>query len=114
MIEKRLKNIWKLSILIGVRQGYFLARNWYLLIREPYLTLKEIKDKGDKSQFFLVTLSALTPVFVYIAARIIYDLIKYQRIVWLTGRVFGAAMLIQTIILAYLGYWTIQVLWKDR
>lgn len=114
MIEKRLKNVWKLGILIGVRQGYFLARNWYLLTREPYLTLKEIKDKGDKSQFILVSLSALTPIFVYLIARIIYDLVKYQRIVWLTGRVFDAMIFFQTAILVYLCYWTIQVLRKDK
>ena len=113
MIEKRLKKLGKLSILIGIRQIYFLIRNWYLIFREPYLTLKEIKDKQDKSQFVLIIASALSPIWVYIAARIGWDLWKYQRVVWLTGNVFTAVMGIQILILGYLLFWTFRVLREE-
>ena len=110
MIGKRLKNLLKLGILIGIRQGYFLAVNIYELYYQPYLTIKELVEKKDKSQIFLIIVAALTPVLFYILARIVYDLIKYGRLVALTGNVFLVMGVIQTIVLAYLGYWTLKVL----
>jgi hypothetical protein len=80
---------------------------------EPYLTLKAIKDTKDKSQFVLIIISALAPVWIYMAARIVWDFIKYGRIVWLTGNVFLATGLVQVAILIYLGFFTLQVLRKD-
>lgn len=110
MIKKRLKNILRLTGLIGIRQGFFLTRNWYLLITEPYLTVKEIKESKDKSQIFLIGVSALAPVGIYIILRIVWDLLNYGQILWMTGKVFLAMGLVQSIILAYLGYWVIKVL----
>lgn len=110
MIGKRLKNLCKLTTLIGLRQGYFLGRNIYKLYYQPYLTIKELVDKRDKSQIFLVGLAAVTPTIIYIVARVIWDLVKYQRLLLLTGRVFLVAAGIQTLVLGYLGYWTYQVL----
>jgi len=114
MIGKRLKKLSKLSLLIGVRQIYFLGRNWYSLWYNPFLTIKEIKDKRDKSQIFLLGLTALTPAFIYILGRIIWDFVKYQRLLMMTGRVFWVAGGIQTVVLIYLGYWTLQVIKKDK
>jgi hypothetical protein len=114
MIKRRLKNLSKLGILIGTRQAYFLGRNWYLLTYQPYLTLKEIWDKRDKSQMFLITLTALTPAIVYVIARVIWDLAMYHRLLLVTGKVFIAAGVVQTIVLLYLGYWIIQVLRKEN
>jgi hypothetical protein len=113
MITKRLKSLLRLGTLIATRQIYFLGRNWYQMAYSPYLTLKDIKVKRDKSQFLLIVLSALTPIIVYVAARLIWDLIKYQRLLWLTGNVFVAMVVIQLLILGYLAYWTIQVLLKE-
>ena len=110
MIIKRLKKLWKISGLIAIRQGYFLARNWYLIFREPYLTLKAIKDKGDKSQFFLVSATALAPIWIYILARIAYDLVVFQKMIWITGRAFLVIGIIQLIILGYLAYWSLRVI----
>ena len=114
MIEKRIKNIWKLSVLIGVRQGYFLGRNIYELYYQPYLTIKEVVDKRDKSQSFLIALAAITPTLFYFLARIIWDLAKYHQILPVTGNVFLAAAGIQVVVLAYLGYWTLEVLKKEK
>jgi hypothetical protein len=114
MIEKRLKKLWKLSVLIGIRQLYFLGRNLYLLAYQPYLTLKVLKDQRDKSQLALLAVTAITPTIVYILARIIWDLISYHRILWLTGKVFLTAAGIQTVVLLYLGFWVWRVIKGEK
>ena len=112
MIKKRVKNLFRLGGLIGIRQGYFLGRNWYELMREPYLTLNSLKESRDKSQILLISLTALTPLFLYIIGRIIYDLIRHGSLIMITGRGFQMAILMQGLILLYLGYWTIKVFEK--
>jgi len=114
MIIKRVKKLFKLSALAGIRQGYFLGRNWYELMREPYLTIKDIKDTRDKSQTFLVLSSVFTPLFVYVIARIIYDLIKFKSIILITGKVFELAMIFQAVVLIYLFYWMLIVFLKEK
>ena len=112
MIKKRIKNLFKLSALVGIRQGYFLGRNWYELMREPYLTIKALKETRDKSQIFLISLTALTPLFLYIIARIIYDLIRYHSLLIVTGKGLQLAIFVQGLILIYLGYWVVKVFQK--
>jgi len=109
MIRKRIKKLFKLTTLISVRQGYFLGRNWYELMREPYVTIKALKESRDKSQIFLISLTALSPLFLYIVLRIIYDLIKYHSLLIVTGDIFKLVLLFQTLVLIYLGYWTLKV-----
>jgi hypothetical protein len=109
MIRKRVKKLFKLTALISVRQGYFLGRNWYELMREPYVTIKALKKSRDKSQIFLITLSTFSPLFLYVILRIVYDLIKYHSLLIVTGDIFKMAILIQALILVYLGYWTLKV-----
>lgn len=114
MIEKRLKKLWKLTVLISARQIYLLGRNWYLLVTQPYLTVKQIKDSEDKSQIFLILLTAISPVVVYVVARVVWDLVKYQRLLMLTGKVFLGMGMVQMIIFIYLGYWILMVIRKDK
>lgn len=109
MIKERVRNLFRLGALIGIRQGYFLGRNWYELMREPYITIKELKEKRDKSQILLISLTALTPLFLYLVSRIVYDLIRYKSLIIITGNGFKLAVLIQSLILIYLFYWVIQV-----
>lgn len=109
MIGKRIKNLFKLTGLISLRQGYFLGRNWYELMREPYLTIKDLKESKDKSQIFLISVSAFCPLLVYVALRIVYDLIKYQSLVIVTGPIFQLTVIFQLLILFYLAYWTLKV-----
>ncbi len=113
MIEKRLKNLLKLGTLIIARQGYFLGRNWYQMIYNPYLTLKNIKTEKDKSQFFLIIFSALFPICCYIIGRLMWDLLVHGQLLWLTGNVFWAVVFVQALILGYLAYWSLQVLIKE-
>lgn len=81
-------------------------------MREPYLTLNSLKESRDKSQIFLISLTALTPLFLYIIGRIIYDLIRHGSLIMITGWGFQMAILMQGLILLYLGYWTIKVFEK--
>lgn len=110
MIKKRIKNLFKIGSLIGIRQGYFLGRNLYELLREPYLTLKELKESRDKSQIFLISLTALSPLIWYLILRIIYDLIKHGRLILVTGAVFELVVAIEILIFLYLIYWVLRVL----
>ncbi len=110
MTEKRVKKLFKLGTLLSVRQGYFLGRNLYELLREPYLTLKELREKKDKSQIFLISLTALSPLLVYLFLRIIYDLIKHGSLLLITGPVFRLIVSLEVLIFAYLSYWSLIVL----
>ncbi|MFZ2152692.1 MAG: hypothetical protein WAV41_01375 [Microgenomates group bacterium] len=99
----------KLGILISVRQLVFLGKNIYNLYYSPYLTIKKIKESEDKSQIFLIGMTALAPIIFYVVLRIIYDLLKFGRMVAMTGNVFVAMIIIQAIMLGYLWYWTYRV-----
>jgi hypothetical protein len=91
-----------------------LGRNIYELYYQPYLTIKDIFEKRDKSQTFLIGLAAITPTIVYILARVVWDLLKYHQLLPMTGKVFLVAAGIQAAVLIYLGYWTLEVLRKER
>lgn len=113
MIVKRLKKLWGLWILICVRQGYFLGRNVYNLYYRPYLTIKKILAEEDKSQIFLIGVATITPTIVYVILRVIYDLLMYGRLVVVTGNVFTLALIVQVMVIVYLGYWVLMVIRKS-
>jgi hypothetical protein len=87
-----------------------LGRNLYELLREPYLTLKELKESRDKSQIFLISLTALSPLIWYLILRIIYDLFKHGRLILVTGPVFELVVVTEVLIFLYLIYWVLMVL----
>ncbi|HPT66044.1 MAG TPA: hypothetical protein PK257_01895 [Candidatus Woesebacteria bacterium] len=109
MIKKRIKKIGELIFLITVRQVWKLLCNLYNIIEQPFLTLKKliIKDK-DKSQIFLVGLMVIMPALLYMSARIVWDNYNYGFVLNSVGRVFLIILIIETIILGYLGFW----IWK--
>ena len=110
MIKKRIKNIFKLTILIGARQVWKLLCNLYHLITEPFLTLKLLIKERDKSQIFLICLIFLMPVLAYFMARIVWDYYRYGLIVNDVGMFFSIAIVIQIILFLYLGYWVWKVM----
>ncbi len=73
------------------------------------MTIRNLKETQDKSQIFLISLTAFTPLFFYIFLRVIYDLVKYHSLVLVTGDVFKVAVYAQLLVLFYLGYWTVKV-----
>jgi len=112
MIKKRIKKIFKLIILITARQGWKLLCNLYHLITEPLLAIKILIKEKDKSQIFLLTLVFLMPVIAYFMARIIWDYYRYKLIVNDVGMFFVMAIIVQIILLLYLGYWALKVISK--
>jgi len=114
MIKKRVKKISRLAVLIGIRQIWGLLCNLYLLIYQPFLTLRTIKGKRDKSQFVLVSGAAIMPVVIYVIARMCWDYFRYGRILEGVGIVFAMTVLTEGLIFSYLLYWTGRVIWKNH
>lgn len=112
MIKKRFKKIFKISILIGIRQIWKLLCNLYHMVQEPFLTLKTLIKVKDKSQIFLISLTAIMPVILYITARILWDVYKYGQILNSVGTIFMIITIIELMIFGYLGYWILKVIKK--
>jgi len=112
MIKKRIKKIFKLTVLIAARQIWKLLSNLYHLMTEPFLTLKTLIREKDKSQIFLISLIFLMPVIAYFLARIVWDYYRYGLIINDVGVFFTLAIVVQIILLLYLGYWVMKVIGK--
>jgi len=110
MMKKRIKNIFKLIVLIAARQIWKLLCNLYHLITEPFLTLKILIKEKDKSQIFLIGLIFLMPVIAYFLARIVWDYYRYGLIIKEAGMFFSMAIIVQMILFLYLGYWVWKVM----
>lgn len=113
MIKKRIKKIFKLTILIAVRQIWKLLCNLYHLIREPFVTLRLLIKERDKSQIFLITMIFLMPLIAYFMARIVWDYYRFGLIIDEVGMFFTIAIIIQIGLLLYLGYWVLKVIKKS-
>ena len=112
MIEKRINHLWKLTALIGIRQGYKLGRNIYELFYQPEITIKELIDDFDKSQMVLLIATALIPLFAYLIFRVVWDLIKYGNMAALFGNGLNFVLFLEALIFVYLGYFVVKVLRK--
>ncbi len=53
-LKKSLKNIFRITILLGVREGYLLVRNVYGIVEHPFLTTGRIVRQRDLSQGILI------------------------------------------------------------
>jgi hypothetical protein len=113
-MKKRIKNIIKLAILIGVRQLWGLMCNLYLLAYQPFLTLRTIRGKRDKSQFLLLSTTVIAPAVFYVIARLTWDIYRYGHLLHSIGPVFWATTIIEAGIFSYLLYWTIRVIKKNH
>ena len=102
--------IIKLIFLIIVRQVWKLGENIYHLFNEPFLTMKKLKS--DRSQKYLVIITAIMPIFVYITARIVWDYYRYGGMLKAVGVVFYCILFLEILIFLYLGYWLIRVILK--
>ena len=105
MIKKRIKKISKLLILISIRQVWKLLANIYHLVTQPFVTIKLLIKERDKSQIFLLSLFAISPIIIYATARIIWDNLKYGYILNSVGGVFAVVLLVEIFVFAYLCYW---------
>ena len=108
MMRKRIKNIFKLTVLIAARQIWKLLCNLYHLITEPVLTIKTLIKERDKSQIFLITIVIISPIAAYFLARIIWDYYRYGVIIRNVGLLFGLSATMEIILLIYMGFWLIR------
>lgn len=113
MIIKRLKKITKIGILIGIKETWGILCNTYLMSYQPYLTLKILIGKRDKSQLILLSLVAVSPMVIYIAARLIWDYWKYGDILQSVGLVFLLTVTLQVVIVLFFIYWLWRV-WREQ
>lgn len=113
-ILKRTKKVAKISILIGIREGWKLLCNLYLLTYQPFLTIRTIRAKKDRPQFLLLAMVAVSPFVSYGMARAVLDLMMYGQWRKSVGAVFEMTLLIELLILGYLGYWTGVVIRKNH
>lgn len=113
MISKRIKKIYKLSVLIAVRQIWKLTENLYHLFNQPFLTIKNLAKTRDKSQIFLVTMMAIMPIIMYVSARFFWDYYRFKHVLPAVGGFFKAVILIELGVFLYLGYWTFKVFKKE-
>lgn len=113
MAMKRVKKIIKISALIGVKETWKLICHLYLMTYQPFLTLKLIKTKKDKSQLLLISATAMSPFLIYSMARIVFDYLRYGEILYSIGPVFLSITAIELLIFLFLGYWTIRV-WREE
>ena len=60
-LKKSIKKITKLSILLAIKEGYLLFRNFLGLIYHPFPTLRAIKKERDLSQALLISSTILAP-----------------------------------------------------
>jgi len=110
MIKKRIKNIFKLTVLIAARQIWKLLCNLYHLITEPILTIKTLIKERDKSQIFLIIMVVIAPITAYFLARIVWDYYRYGLVVKDVGMFFGMSVTLEIILLAYMGFWMIKAI----
>jgi len=113
-MKKKIINIVKISILLAIRQMWTTVCNLYLLIEEPFLTVRRVKAKKDKSQALLLGLIFLSPALIYGIVRIVTDWWWYRRFLISVGPVFGVTFLVQMAVFSYVIYWIYQVISKNH
>jgi len=109
-LKNSTKRIIKITGLIAIKEAFLLTTNTLGLIYHPFQTLNKIKEKKDKSQTILITLTLITTL---ILTPLILTLICYfLKITYLNQLAFLDLFL--TIIglttLIYLTYWLIKVI----
>lgn len=109
MLKKRLVNIAKISVLIGIRQGWKWLRNLYLFNNQPYLTMKELVDNRDKSQIFLLGATIVAPMMGYGLTRIVWDKMRYGVVLKSVGPVFVMTIIMEIMMMTFVGYWVYKV-----
>jgi len=113
-MKEKIVKVGKLSILLIIRQVWVTFCNLYLLIREPFLTIRRIKAKRDKSQTVILGLIFVSPVLVYMVARIATDLWWYRKLLLSVGPIFELTSLVEVLVFGYVFYWVYQVISKNH
>lgn len=120
-LKQSLKNIFRLTILLILKESWLLFANVIGLIYHPFLTLRKIRQKHDLSQSALITLTAILPLFTTLFTTGIVYLAIICFGISLPALIKQLLLLIDFLTLAitfltfiYLAYWSYQVITKNH
>lgn len=120
-LKQSLKKIFYLTILLFLKESWFLFTNIIGLIYHPFLTLRKIRQKHDLSQIALVILTAILPLFSALFTTGIVYLAIICFGISLPALIKQLLLLIDFLTLAitfltfiYLAYWSYQVITKNH
>lgn len=115
-IKKSSIKIAKLVVLLGVKEGYLLARNLYGIIEHPYLTFGRILKEKDLSQGILIFGIPAGLWFAWVVILLFSRLFVFGRLqfgFWAKAS-FLLSSFIASIIFLALGYFFLEVWKKGR
>lgn len=114
------KRILKITLLLTLKELWFLFKNGLGLIYHPFLTLRKIKEERDFSQTFLIIslisaplgISSLLTAILFLASRIFGFYLPYEKEFLLFLIISSGLFLLLSIF--YLAYWSAKVVKKNR
>lgn len=115
-LHKSVKKIFKITTLLGIREGYLLTRNLYGMAEHPKLTISRIVRKRDLSQGILIFGLPIGLWFGWIFVLLLSRFFIFGRLKfgYLAKASFLASSLFVLICFLLLGYWTFKVLRTGR
>ena len=115
-LQKSLKKIFKISVLMGIRESYLLVSNLYGIVEHPKLTMSRIVKKRDLSQGILIFGLPITLwfgwIFILLVSRIF--IFGQLRFGFLAKTSFLASSLVTLFCLLFLFYYFYGVWKKER
>lgn len=120
-LRKSVKNIFRLTTLLFIKESWLLFANLIGLIYHPFLTLRKIRQKHDLSQTLLVLLTISLPLvtalftsgLICLAMVILgISLSSFVKQFLLITDVF--TLLLTSFIFIYLAYWAYQLITKNH
>lgn len=114
-IKKSLKKIFKISVFLGIREGYLLTRNLYGIVEHPKLTMGRIVKQKDLSQGILIFGLPIGLWFGWIFVLLLSRFFIFGRLKfgYLAKASFLASTLVVFIAFSWLTYFTFKV-WKTN
>lgn len=116
-----MRKILKIGFLLLIREAYLSAKNLLGLIYHPFLTLREIKVKKDRSQTILLPAIVSTPLLLLGFISLVYLFAKYHiglsfpsPIGFFIKSLDLAIFFFTGIVFFHLLYWTFKVIKKNR
>ena len=119
--KNSLKVIGRTAFLLTLRESYITTKNILGIFSHPFKTINEIKKEKNYSQVIIIPTAIGFPFMTIIAVSGLYIVVKYflnfpfPPIAGIILKTFLIAFAIYTILIsAYLGYWIIKVILKNK
>jgi hypothetical protein len=110
-MANKIKKLAKLGVLMSIKEGYLFVRNVYGIYTHPFLTTKKIVKGKDWSQGILIF---GLPFYLWLG----WVLVLLSSRLFIFGRLqfgffakasFLACSFFVSVLLAFLGYWILEV-----